>query len=784
MFGASEDEPIRLSQMDTISYGHYSIGGDGVRRLHDETHLLEKTSSLLLPHLAENERKFFELVMSGNVTAVQNFFDENPGFKVNCVNFQGVSALNIAVENRYETIVELLLKQKYIDIGDNALRAVRINDSKILILLLDKLHEISPGLEFVGCTRSSEFPDHITPLILACQCGHYEIIELLIERGHRIEKPHPPDCLCVDCKAKFTDDDSLHTESYRLDLYRAVCNPAYISHSTIDPILSAFLLSQELTRCSRVSPEFRPSYEELAQEISSFAVELIGCCRTTEEMNMVLRQSSGVEASIHFVYPRLALALDLKQKEFVAHPNTQQLLESAWHGEWHEWRFKNSTKRFIIAIIRIFMLPFMWIMCLFMPRHNMVKLWNVPVNKFITHNASYFIFLVIIFMQSNGDKLGQKRAPPDSGLEPFIIAYVAGYVFNNVRLCAILGPKRYFTNLWNVFDLIMCVNFIITFVFWYASYADAIKNGQVDLERKYWHHLDPLLLAEGFFALGVIMAFYRLLYLCRINYYLGPLQISIGKMHADIAKYLTIFTITILSFSIGLCRFYAYYDGMVQVDDASGMKTSQVSSFTSFPDALKTFFWGLFTMSPLEAADVIIENLPGETQSVTIINKHTFTEAVGYICYALFEILTVIILLNMLIATTSNTFSRVTENADVELTFGKTLFYMDYMIQTTLPSPFNLIPTAHGLGVAQEWIKVFNKNYNDKKAHCSLYHCCYLQYAEDENLKKNFPIVMAQLIQRYFREKDSNTNTENDLDLIKQEICDLKELINIKRGIN
>lgn len=356
--------------------------------------------------------------------------------------------------------------------------------------------------------------------------------------------------------------------------------------------------------------------------------------------------------------------------------------------------------------------------------------------------------------------------------------YVAGYVWGSFRMCAILGPGRFFKNLWNWFDLITYILFVLTFLFWLASYMDSLDSDQVDLERKYWHPLDPILIAEGCFAVAVIMSYFRLLYLCRLNYYLGPLQISLGKMSADIAKYITIFTIIILAFSAGLCRFYQYYDGMVQTDDSSGIKTSQVSSFVDFASTLKTFFWALFCMAPLETGDVIIENLPGETSSTTIINKHTFTEAVGYICFALFEILTVIIILNMLIATMSNTFQRVTDNVDVEWTFGKTLFYVDFMIQTTLPPPFNLIPTGGGISSAMDWFSVFNKNPEGKAAFCSPFHCCYIDEEMDETLERNFPIVMAQLIQRYFREKDSNAdNTETEIDEIKQELAEIKQLI-------
>lgn len=766
-----------LSDIGKLSFGHYSISSQGYRKLSDIFPLGIKTS-LLLPHLKVNEKKFFELVGSGDVEAVKSFLLENPGFNINCMNFQGVTALHIAVQIRSESMVEYLLAQDDIEIFDNILHTIRNNDIKILQMLLNKLNDISPGLEFTGCTHSSEFPDHMTPLILACQCGHYEIIELLIERGHRITKPHPPDCVCADCIAHFREDDLLHAETLRLNLYRAICNPAYISHSTIDPVIEAFNLSIELRRCSRISPEFRVAYEELANEISTFAVDLIACCRNTEEMHMVLRQKEGITAAGGFKYPRLILALDYKQKQFVAHPNTQQIVETAWLGGWHEWRLKRGIVKLVYMIARVLLLPVICIMCIALPRHGFVKHCSIPLNKMISHNVSYIVFLILIFIESNQDKAAQKRKPPNTGLEPVIIVYVIGFIWGSFRMCAIQGPRRFFRNLWNCYDLIMYFLYLFTFLFWLASYLDSIDNDQIDLERKYWHPLDPVLIAEGCFAVAVIMSNFRLLYLCRLSYYIGPLQISVGKMSSDIARYLTIFTIIILAFTAGLCRFYQYYDGMVQTDDTSGIKTAQISSFVDFSSTLKTFFWALFCMAPLETGDVIIENLPGLTDSTTIINKHTFTEAIGYICFALFEIITVIIILNMLIATMSSTFQRVTDNVDVEWTYGKTLFYIDYMIQTTLPSPFNLIPTATGVSSAIEWISVFNKSPEGKRAHCSPLYCCYIDTEMEETMSRNFPIFMAQLVQRYFREKDSNSdNTETEIDQIKQELGELKQLI-------
>ncbi|XP_065162715.1 short transient receptor potential channel 4-like [Atheta coriaria] len=761
-----------------ISFGHWSVSAAGYRRLEEDLNapLLQPRSSILLPHLQQSEKKFFELVATNDVDEVRQFLDENPGFNINCVNFQGVSALHIATQNKSEAMVEFLLEQQNMDISDCVLHAIRDNQIKILQMLLDKLQETAPGLEFVGVTHSSDFPDHVTPLILAAQCGHFEIIELLIERGHRISKPHPPECRCTECILHLQHDDLLHGETLRLNLYRAITNPAYICHSTHDPIATAFELSSELNQCAMMVPEFRNCYRELANEISAFAVELIACCRSTEEMDLILRQKTG-DTSPGLLFPRLVMAINYKQKAFVAHPNTQQMVESVWHADWYEWKYKHVIVRSLYPIARLIILPLIALMCLVMPKHYWVKHWSIPLNKMITHNASYLLFLVLIFLESNQDKTGQKRGPPNTGLEVFIVLYVFGYVWGSFRMCMIKGPRRHFQSLWNIFDVFMYILFLATFFFWLASYMDVCQNDQADLERKYWHHLDPVLVAEGCFSVAVIMAYFRLLILFRLNYYLGPLQISLGKMSADIAKYITVFALLLIAFSAGMSRFYQAYDGMVQTDD-NGIKTAQVGSFVNFSAALKTFFWALFCMAPLESADVIIENLPGEKDKTTITNHHEFTEVVGYIVFGIFEVLSVIMLLNMLIATMSNTFQRVTDNVDVEWTFGKTEFYIEYMNQTILPPPLNLIPTAQGIAAVIEWIQVASKSTPGKVARCNVNHCCYIESEVDEHIAKDFPILMSQIVQRYFREKDASADSAgDDLELLRNDIAELRQLL-------
>lgn len=100
----------------------------------------------------------------------------------------------------------------------------------------------------------------------------------------------------------------------------------------------------------------------------------------------------------------------------------------------------------------------------------------------------------------------------------------------------------------------------------------------------------------------------------------------------DVARFVLVFALLIFAWTAGLCHLYEPYSGMVQTDPATGDKTTQVDSFVNFSMTLKTFFWAIFGMTSIEAADVIIENPEGTAS--TVINEHIFTQGVGYFCFA------------------------------------------------------------------------------------------------------------------------------------------------------
>ncbi|KAK9508299.1 hypothetical protein O3M35_007993 [Rhynocoris fuscipes] len=287
-----------------------------------------KRPSVVLPTLMDDEKYFHDLVKSSDIAAVVSFLDQRPEFNINCTNFQGITALQIAVKSGNVELVSTLLEHPMIEIGDCALHAIKMNNLEILKVILEKQRSLSPNLEYLTCPNSAEFADNITPLILAAENNNYEIVGFLLDRGHIIPRPHKPRCFCKsECLPLLQTQDPLSISSGKLQIYRAISSPAYLCHSTDDPILAAFKLSKELKVAGNVDVLYWKEYYELADRTRVFAADIIGECRNIEEVEVILSLVPSTTGKLLnlYTFPRLVLAMDYSQKEFVARPNVQQV---------------------------------------------------------------------------------------------------------------------------------------------------------------------------------------------------------------------------------------------------------------------------------------------------------------------------------------------------------------------------------------------------------------------------------------------------------------------------
>ncbi|VVC45159.1 Ion transport domain,Transient receptor potential channel, canonical,Ankyrin repeat-containing [Cinara cedri] len=703
--------------------------------------------------LSLDEENFFTLVENCDVSGVEKYMATYL-VNLNMKNYQAITPLHLAIQNDCEPLVDLFLRQKGVRIGDSVLYAIAHDNLNLLNRLLGYV-DVHGGKGALNADAandneddSDEFRPFMTALMLAAQCGQYEIVEYLLSHGHRIDRPHPTRCACEDrCSdaARLRRGlDAVADGCKRLNTYQAISNPTYVCcTSADDPILVCFELHDELLECGAAEQVYASVYAGMAQQVRQFAVELLVNCRTSDEVKVLLRNWDGCKLKGRFPYPRLITAMDHGQKEFVAQSKVQQVLETEWIGDWIEWKSYSTTWRLLHVLLRFLMSPAIVLMGLLAPDSSLNRRNRLPINRMFNSLVAYSVFLVLLFYHSHMDKLQMRRGFPESPTRLPIAVFVLGHVVEKIKLQRLHGFKRYYKNMWNWFDTVKLALFSLAFLFWTAAELQT-KEVDTELDRKYWHWADPQLIAEGLFTIATIMAYLRLLFLCQLNYYIGPMQVSLGKVLTDFVKFASFLIIIMVAFTFGLGTLYAYYAGMKKMDPESGALTVQENSFVSIPDTFNTLFWGIFCMASLDSPNVIVGNVGGDGALLET-QQHYFTQLVGYGLFGVFEVLMVVVMLNIFIAAMSITFQRVSDNAEYEWLLGRTKVYVNYMLLDNLPPPFNLLPTTATVSRTFKSMSVrFNGGYAE------------MDDADDAavNGSAEYRGLMVELIKRYFTHRN------------------------------
>lgn len=669
------------------------------------------------------ERTFLEAAERGDRhTMIRCLSPPNP-VNVNCTNILGRSAIQIAVDNENVEIVELLLRQEDVMIGDALLQAIREGVYKIVEMLIDH-PSITAEMLASGWARSlskesSDYSADISPVILAAHCNQFEILQLLLSRGASIDRPHPLSCGCRRCH-EDTRRDSLRHSLRRIHAFRALASPAWISLTSEDPIFTAFKLSWELGTLAQRENEFKEIYIELSNQCKKYSCELLDLCRSSEEVIAVLNKRSGpdrIEDSDDseddqdydagqdycddrgkgcyqhtggLTLARLKMALKYDQKQFVAHPNCQQLLTSIWYQGLPVWRRRNALSKICLCAGLIALLPLIAGYYLAFPRSRLSRVVRSPFMKFIYHSASFGCFLLLLILASTRtDRTRQNiRGPAPSPVEWLILFWVTGMVWAECKQLWEEGLKAYVRQWWNWLDFLMLSLYLTTGSLRAVAYFQ-VQSGQYGarvLERVQWPSSDPTLIAEGVFAMANVFSFARIIYLFQTNPHLGPLQISLGCMIIDIAKFLFIFFLVLTSFVCGLNQLYWYYDpsmGFCETKEVGGVNITfnchhNPDAFLTIDASYTSLLWSLFGVIPIK--------------DISARRDQPFTKWVGHALLGAYMIMAMTVMINMLIAMMSRSFQDIEDHKDREWKFARSKLWMGYFDEgSTLPPPFNLI---------------------------------------------------------------------------------------------
>ncbi|XP_078259283.1 short transient receptor potential channel 6-like [Rhinoraja longicauda] len=770
--------------------------------------------------LTFEEERFLDAAEYGNVPVVRRMLDESETLNVNCVDYMGQNALQLAVANEHLEVIELLLKvDNLCRVGDGLLLAISKGYVRIVEAILShhlfatKHMQCQPEYNDIYAydEDGTRFSHDVTPIILAAHYQDYEIVHILLRRGARINRPHDYFCKCKVCTENQLNDSFSHSRS-RINAYRGLASPAYLSLSSEDPVLTALELSNELGVLANIEKEFKNDYRKLSMQCKDFVVGLLDLCRITEEVEAILNGTVETNPSSNEQFKpslsRLKLAIKYEVKKFVAHPNCQQQLLSIWYENLSGLRQQPTATKFLLVLGVAFGLPFLALCYWIAPGSKMGKILRAPFMKFVAHGVSFTIFLGLLIMNAADRFEGTKLLPNESitdhprqifrmkttgftWMELLIVSWVVGMIWSECKTMWSQGPGEYLLELWNLLDFGMLAIFAASFIarfmaFWHASKAQSFVDEKIKMDlvnvtlpteinyytfaRIKWLPSDPQLISEGLYAIAVVMSFSRIAYILPANESFGPLQISLGRTVKDIFKFMVIFIMVFVAFMIGMFNLYSHYLG-----------AKKNNAFTTVEESFKTLFWAIFGLS--------------EVKSVVINYDHKFIENIGYVLYGVYHVTMVIVLLNMLIAMINSSFQEIENDADVEWKFARAKLWISYFEEgRTLAVPFNLVPSPKTLFYLLLRIKKFLPN----PRRCSKGQCqenaemtklkhrkrSSVQSTENNNLHSvinpptQYQKIMKRLIKRYVlkaqmdREKDDVN--EGELKEIKQDISSLR----------
>nr|CAD7431632.1 unnamed protein product [Timema monikensis] len=783
-------------------------------------HGMMEEENVIRPHqemtqLTLDEKKFLLAVERGDVASTRRMLQraqETEYININCVDPLGRSALLMAIDNENLEMVELLIEHK-VETKDALLHAISEEFVEAVEVLLDHEETIHrPGephsWEALPPDTATFTPD-ITPLILAAHRDNYEIIKILLDRGATLPMPHDvrsqsnapllcccylrcSRCGCDECVTSRQEDSLRHSRS-RINAYRALASPSLIALSSKDPILTAFELSWELRRLSFMEHEFKCEYQELRKQCQDFATALLDHTRSSYELEVLLNHDPTGPAFEHgerMHLNRLKLAIKLRQKKFVAHPNVQQLLASIWYEGLPGFRRKNMFLQAVETVRIGIMFPIFSAMYILAPHSKVGQPMRKPFIKFICHSASYFTFLSAhpgFSKNRNCDlRLVWKRRPEaflcgstsgrdhqerSSTVHHRVVHPRLGLIWSEVKQLWDIGLEEYANDMWNVIDFVTNSLYVATVALRVVAYYQvqkemATKTTPSDLPREEWDTWDPMLIAEGLFSAANIFSSLKLVYIFSVNPYLGPLQVSLSRMVMDIMKFFFLYVLVLFAFSCGLNQLLWYYADMEKQRCPNATTTFDPKNpsdpdactvwrrFANLFETTQTLFWAVFGLIDLD--------------NFELAGIKSFTRFWGMLMFGTYSVINIVVLLNLLIAMMNHSYQLISERADVEWKFARSKLWISYFEEGgTVPPPFNIIPTPKSAWYFIQWVnrKLCGRSKAAKKEHMrtirlSICMTCFSVI----NVTTSSGLIYDKdeiLLHTYYKEVCENIRTQN-----------------------
>ncbi|XP_055599771.1 serine/threonine-protein phosphatase 6 regulatory ankyrin repeat subunit A isoform X3 [Uranotaenia lowii] len=520
-----------------------------------------------------------------------------------------------------------------------------------------------------------------TPLHCTAKAGFLDVVKLLVEAGGSPKSETNYGCAPIWFAASEGHNDVLkylmhkeHDTYALMDDKRFVYNLMIVSKNHNNKPIEEFVLVSPApvdtaAKLSNIFIVLSTKEKERAKDLiaagkqcETMATELLALAAGADSAGRILTATD--RRNMEF----LDVLIENEQKEVIAHTVVQRYLQELWRGtlNWTAWRIMLLFVGFIVC-------PPVWIIFTLPLGHNFYK---VPIIKFMSYLTSHIYLMIHLMIVGITPIYPVVRA----SLLPYWYEWGLLVWLSGLLLFELTNPSDK-SGLGSIKVLVLLFGIIGVGVH---------VSGMLYVHKTYWPTL--LYCRNQLFALSFLLACVQILDFLSFHHLFGPWAIIIGDLLKDLARFLAVLAIFVFGFSMHIVALNQSFHNL-SPDEVRRLPISTRNK-EAFSDV---------RMNPILSFELLFFAVFGQTTTdQTQIDKMTpnttrtqpyWTEYLFKIVFGIYMLVSVVVLINLLIAMMSDTYQRIQAQSDIEWKYGLSKLIRNMHRTSTAPSPMNLVTT-------------------------------------------------------------------------------------------
>ncbi|CAN7936922.1 unnamed protein product, partial [Ixodes hexagonus] len=484
-----------------------------------------------------------------------------------------------------------------------------------------------------GAYAKSVTKDGKVPLCLAAAEGHYDIISYLLKKDH-------------------DTTDLMDDKHFLIDLM--VSGKGYQNRPMVDfilaskaPIDTAVKMARSYELLSLREKERAMELEEMAGFCDNLANELLSIAASNNNTAALLRALDARNT------PFLDVLIELQRKTVVAHPAAQKYLTELWMGS-YTW----TTFKVVMLFLGFLLCPILWAASSLLCGNHFS---NIPIVKFMSYLVSHIFFVIILSITI---------------INPWQPLYVSTHLVPHwnewLLLFWLLG--MFITEMNSPSDR-EGLGYIKTVVLFVSAFAITVHLIAIFFKEEYYR-LICLYIRNQLFAVALLLGFLEFLNFLTFHHLFGPWAVIIRDLIKDLMRFLAILLIFLVGFSLNMCAVY------------------QPVFVPPKGDNITLPIFGQEFQSPLNTFEMLFFSLFGLVEPDYMPPLHLsppFAKIIVKVVFGVYMMVTVVVLINLLIAMMSDTYQRIQAQSDTEWKFGRAKLIRNMKRASAAPAPLNCI---------------------------------------------------------------------------------------------